>query len=942
MPKKLITYISAFLLCFLFAGLRTIAQETTVREKLHLNGIWKLRLDASGIGVKNNWQDSSFSENVKLPGSLEENQKGTIVSEATTAHLNQTRQYIGAAWYQQEVDIPGSWKDKQVELFLERTKATRVWVDRQFVAKSTLLSAPQVYNLTGKLAPGKHRLTILVDNSPNLVSVGGSHALSEHTQTNWNGIIGDMYLEATGKLKIDRVRLAPDVKTRTVNMALSLLNAGQYSGNIVVELQAASGNLPVTHTAEPLRFKVKLAGKDTTLNLAYPLGEKALLWSEYTPALYKLAICIREKKQLCDSTSVVFGLREFKPEGTQFRINDVITFLRGKNESCVFPLTGYPPTDTAAWRKLFRIAKTYGINHYRFHSWTPPEAAFEAADREGIYIQAELPNWANFTVKDTFHTQFQYQEGKAILDAYGNHPSFVLFTLGNELVGDEALINKMVSDFRTYDDTRRLYAHGTNAFYNEPHPGKTDDFWVTMRTGKETPDGKYDVRGSFATTEDTGNGIINSQKPSVRRDFSTAIKALKLPVIGHEIGQYQVYPDYTEIPKYSGVLRPLNFKIFQQRLSEAGMGDEAADFFRASGKLAALLYREEIEMALRTPGFAGFQLLDLEDFPGQGTALVGLLNAFMENKGLITPGEFRRFNNDVVIQLLMDKYTWTTDETFTADAQLVNYSAENILGKELAWTIIDKNKTLASGKLPVQAEKGKINPLGKISFPLQGISKAEKLTITLALTGTELRSEYPVWVYPAKADITVPQNVTVATRLDENAIATLDSGGRVLLFPDHQEIRDKSVKGQFISEFWNWKVFKGAAENMKRPVSAGTLGIFTHPEHPVFNSFPTDFYSNWQWWTIVKNSRPLILDGTDRAYRPIVQVIDNIDRNHKLGIIFEFKTGRGKLLICTANLLQLMNDPAARQLYHSMLHYASSDKFNPQKNISLQQLKELL
>ena len=116
------------------------------------------------------------------------------------------------------------------------------------------------------------------------------------------------------------------------------------------------------------------------------------------------------------------------------------------------------------------------------------------------------------------------------------------------------------------------------------------------------------------------------------------------------------------------------------------MGDQAHDFFWASGKLAVLLYREEIEMALRTPELAGFQLLDLQDFPGQGTALVGLLNAFMESKGLITPEAFRQFNNDVVVQLLMDKYVWTTDETYTADVQLVNYSPKAITGKRLVWS----------------------------------------------------------------------------------------------------------------------------------------------------------------------------------------------------------------------------------------------------------------
>jgi hypothetical protein len=938
-------YIRAFMfLCLGVAGLPGLAQEHPVRKQLSLEGKWTCRLDPSRTGLQQNWQDSTYAEEVRFPGTLEQNKKGTYVATSSPSYLNQTYKYAGAAWYKKEIAVPSSWNNRQVDLFLERTKATWVWIDGKPVGHSTLFSAPQVYDLTGKLTPGKHTLTIMVDNTPAMFPVGGSHALSEHTQTNWNGILGRMFLEAADKLHVSWVKVAPDVKNKVANVQVQVVNGNAASQNITLELKALAWNTPVQHAVKPRVFQVSLKGRDTVLNLVYPLGEKAVLWSEYTPALYKLTVDLRDQNRRCDSRSISFGLREFKPAGTQFSVNGSITFLRGKNESCVFPLTGYSPMDTAAWRKHYRTAKQYGINHYRFHSYTPPEAAFEAADVEGIYIQAELPNWADFAEKDTFRTQFQYKEGRTILDAYGNHPSFVLFTLGNELGGDKAVHAKMVDDFRSYDD-RKLYAQGTNAFYGDPAPGKTDDFWVTMRTGKESPGREFDVRGSFATTEDNGSGIINTTLPSALRNFSAAIRGVKLPVIGHEIGQYQIYPDYTETSRYTGVLRPLNFGIFQKRLQQAGMADQARDFFKASGKLAALLYREEIEMAFRTPGFAGFQLLDLQDFPGQGTALVGLLNAFMENKGLITPAEFRQFNNDVVVQLLLDKYTWTNKETLQAPVQLVNYSPADIVGKELKWSVVaaGTNRPLATGKLPVAlAGKGRINPLGQISFPLHKLSRAVKLLVQLEVAGTACKSEYPVWVYPHAPEVRMPKDVIVAAKLDDAVLEQLNQGAKVLLFPNHKEIETKSVGPQFISEFWNWLVFKGGAERNKRKVSAGTLGILTDPEHPMFQEFPTEFHTNWQWWSIATNARPLILDSTRPDYRPIVQVIDNIDRNHKLGMIFEMKVGKGSLLVSMANLPELLDRPEARQLYYSMLRYMSSDRFRPQYQVSVSELKELL
>lgn len=906
-----------------FASCLFTCMNVHAQEKISLAGTWKFQADPSGTGIQHNWQDSSFIEAVRLPGSMEGNKKGTYVQKPSSSFLNQTWQYIGAAWYQQEIEIPASWKKKQVKLFLERTKVTQVWVDDQLIGRSTLLSAPQVYDLGEKLTPGKHRLTIMVDNSPKLVSVGGSHALSEHTQTNWNGIIGKMYLEAAGQLKINWIKVTPDVKNKAAQVRLSLRNRHPSTQKIIVEINTSSGKEQVKK-----QFRVAVNQGDTVLQLACPLGENALLWSEYTPSVYHLTVNLLNKKHVRHSKSTSFGLREFKTSGTQFSINNTITFLRGKNDGCIFPLTGYPPMETEEWRRLYRIAKTYGINHYRFHSYTPPEAAFEAADLEGIYIQCELPNWANFTLKDTFHTNFQYREGKAILDAYGNHPSFVMFSLGNELEGERSIHEKMVHDLRAHDN-RRLYAFGTNAFFADPKPGAADDFWVTMRTGKESPGRESDVRGSFATTEDSSNGILNTMPPSTRRNFSSALKGVQLPVIGHEIGQYQVYPDYTEIPKYTGTLRPLNFEIFRKRLQDAGMGDQAVDFFKASGNLSALLYREEIEMAFRTPGFAGFQLLDLQDFPGQGTALVGMLNAFMENKGLITAETFRRFNNDVVLLLLMDKYVWTNNETFTADVQLVNYSPKP-LTDNISWTISNAATTqqLSSGK-------------GRLSFPLHNISKATKLLVKLQMPGTAYENEYPVWVYPAQVN-TSSTSVKIATALDDHTIEILNKGGKVLLFPDHQSIKDKSIRPQFIAEFWNWLVFKGGAERNKRPVSAGTLGILTDPTHPLFNSFPTEFHTNWQWWAITKNARPLILDKTEKDYRPIVQVIDNIDRNHKLGMIFEFKVGKGSLLVSMVNLPAMANRPEARQLYGSILRYMESGDFRPNRMISNIALRELL
>ena len=142
---------------------------------------------------------------------------------------------------------------------------------------------------------------------------------------------------------------------------------------------------------------------------------------------------------------------------------------------------------------------------------------------------------------------------------------------------------------------------------------------------------------------------VNAKPPETMTDYRDFVEQHKnAPVVSHEIGQWCVYPNLDEMTKYTGLLKARNFEIFQDQLERNGMLNQAHDFLMASGKLQALLYKEDIESALRTPGFGGFQLLDLHDFPGQGTALVGVLDPFWDSKGYITAEQYRRFAGPIV------------------------------------------------------------------------------------------------------------------------------------------------------------------------------------------------------------------------------------------------------------------------------------------------------
>jgi hypothetical protein len=938
--------LKASLICIVFIFFLSCSSKhpENLRMVYDLSGTWQFSTDYDDEGISGKWYLKNFTDSILLPGTLDENKKGRQNTDTTDIHLNRIYRYYGPAWFKKEINIPTEWEGKHIELIMERTKVTHVWFDTTYIGTSNSIFSKQVYDLSDFITPGNHTLTVQVNNDIKLVPVEGSHAYEENTQTNWNGIIGKFCLEISNRERIKNIKVYPDIDKKLAKVIVILDPGDKTPKNVAVALKAEVWNTSEKKYLRTKTYSITEIAPCKRFELVYDLGKKAISWSEFNPVLYRLHVTLTSDGEPLDYQTVDFGFREFKTGGTNFTINGLKTFLRGKHDGCIFPLTGYPPMDTAGWTRVFRIAKSYGINHYRFHSWCPPEAAFIAADICGIYLQPELPAWWSFKAQDSSQVAFMMNEGYTILDNYGNHASFVMFALGNELFQDRTILQQMVTNFRQYD-SRHLYAQGSNNWLGDPKLAEGDDYWTSFRTGTEKSDCSTDLRASFSFLDSREGGILNTFYPSTDRTYSKAISSIPVPVIGHEIGQYQVYPDYNEIPKYTGILKPWNLEIFRKRLADKGMDDQASDYFMASGKFASILYRDEIELAIRTPGFGGFQLLDLQDYSGQGTALVGMLDAFMDSKGLISPEEFRQFCNDVVLLLIMPRFCWTTRDTINAAIQIANYGLAALTQKTISWRFIlkENDRVMDSGNLTKDIiPQGEITTAGEIKIKPGNLEKATEARIEITLEGTGYKTQYPIWVYPAVNNVITPVGIKIASLLTPDVISTLNAGGKVLFFPDLKANENNSVEGMYITDFWNWDMFRKFTEMVHKKVSPGTMGIITNPVYPLFVDFPTDFHSNRQWWAIVKNSRPLILDNTPREYRPIVQVIDNIGRNHKLGLIFEFRVGTGKILVCASNLPALTDKPEAQQLYASILKYMQLEQFNPPAEISITELKRLL
>lgn len=915
MRNHVVLLILSFVLFSAYAGAKEPVND---RKQLSLAGEWK-----SSLGM------------CMLPGTTDENKLGSGEhSKTTTFQLTRTYPYTGMVEYTREVDIPVSFKGKHLSLVMERTKPSTLWIDGDSIGSLGHIYAPHVYELPANLTSGKHLIKIRIDNSTNSVpkDIQGSHAWTDGTQTNWNGIVGNFYIEAANHTYINNVQVYPQVKDKKALVRVKIKS--DKGGKATIWINGKAWNTPEDRSLRQQKFQVKVKAGENQYELLLDMGNDPLLWSEFHPALYRLNITIRKDKEL-DNQVVNFGMREFSTIGTQFAINGFKTFLRGKHDACVFPLTGYAPMDVEAWRKVFQIAKSYGINHYRCHSYTPPRAAFEAADIEGIYFHVELPLWGSIKPEKKELNDFLVREGRMILDSFGNHPSFMMLGLGNELNGDQQLMSQWVADFRIRD-SRHLYSYGSNNNLGWAGPQEGEDFLVTCRVGDGEGYSTH-TRTSFAFVDAEKGGILNNTRPSTTGTYSGAISRSKVPVISHESCQFQIYPDYSEIKKYTGVLYPYNLEIFRDRLKENNLTKQALAFHDATGRFAVECYKADMEYGFRTPGFGGFHILDLQDFPGQGSALVGILDAFMDSKGIVKPEVFRGFCAPVVPLAVMSDYCWRNNQTLTVDVALSNYT-EADWKNEVRWSLSARDVDWArNGVLSSNVVQGDVTTVGRIELPLQAIKKATQLVLILETGG--YRNQYNLWVYPDENEST--KGIHIANTLDTTTMKLLEQGAKVLLIPNHKEIESQSVGALFTPDYWNYAMFKGISESAGKEVSPGTLSILVNPEHPLFSNFPTENHSDWQWWSIIHNSRPMILNNTPAGYTPLIQVVDNVERNYKLGLLFEFAVNKGKLLVCMSNLANIQNTPEGVQFQNALIRYMNSTTFAPADHITWNELKAL-
>lgn len=915
-----------------------LCMMANAQRSIDLSGIWRFSQGGS----------PALNDKVKLPGSMLTNGKGDDVTVNTRwtgglydssfyfnpymeryrragkmklpFFLTPSKYYVGNAWYGKTVTVPKAWKKLRVFLCLERPHIeTTVFINGKQAGKDSSLSVPHEFDITPYIIYGQpNDIRIRVYNGIENVCVGqDSHSVTDQTQGNWNGIVGSIQLIAKPKQYIRNVQVYPDIHSKRIKVELGIVGGkGKY-------------NLKFNVAGRNHNMRKIIADGQGKVTLTLPMGDDVKLWDEFTPNLYTLTSILGE-----DTVRTTFGMREISIKGRQFYMNGRKTWMRGTVESCCFPLTGYPPTNEAEWIRVFRKCKEYGLNHVRFHSYCPPEAAFSAADKVGIYLQPEGPSWPNHGVKlgrGMSIDHYLLQETQRMVERYGNHPSFCMLAAGNEPAGDWV---KWVGDFVDYwkqtGDRRRVYCGAS-----------VGGGWAW------DPKSEYHVKGGAKGLDwvkrapqsaDNFNENVIRVTQKGRKPITFNVNE---PLLTHELGQWCAFPDLKETSQYTGAYKARNFEIFSDLLKDNGMASQAEKFLHASGKLQTLAYKYDIERNLRTKDYAGFQMLSLNDYSGQGTALVGVLNVFWREKGYCTAKDWTQFCSPIVPLAKFPKFVYTNDDTLSVDIEMYNAYKEPLKNARSTYFIHDYERNEYSHGLLSQQDiaVGKNIVLGTARFPLSQFKKPVKLTLTVITNPQNdvkqrIENHWDFWVYPHSQDIPPVKDVYVSDTLNRKVMDVLRKGGKVLITAAGKVTMGGDVKQHYLPVFWNTSWFK-----MRPP---HTTGAYIDAKHPMFRDFPTDDWANLNWWELLNKAQVMNLRDFPSSYQSPIQPIDTWHVSRKLGMVIEANVLNGKLLMTTMDIeSNLSARPVARQMRKAILEYMNSDSFKPAITITPQLVQRL-
>jgi hypothetical protein len=913
------------------------------RPSIDLCGEWEFKLDPLDVGRAQKWFEAAvpYERRIRVPGAwnaqgvafesadqlrayeekcLEEqkalNKLGTLGVQRESERLFSA--YPGPGWYRKKVTIPAGWTGRIPWLIFDGVhREAEVWVNGQSVGTHHSYLTPFRIDLSRHAKAGETiTITARVDarRRKEVDPLMGCLDTLDFLYVTWGGLHGRVRLEATGVTRMEDVFVVPQLASETAEIRLAIKGATTGPFVMAAEILGASG-------ASVIAVKEAIVGDATEAVLAARIP-KAKLWSPKTPYLYTARVQLLSDGAVIDTRSVRFGMREFKVAGGKFLLNGKPIFLRGYGDDCIFPNTICPPADKSEFHRRLSLAREYGFNYVRHHSWTPPEEYLEAADELGLMLQPEFPfayRWDLPTTPEAKRSALAQWE--AVIRLNRNHPSIVAWCLGNELYDSFDLAPEMYGAAKRLDPTRVVIdSDGCNFKHKDR---ETLDFLV-VQFGE-------------------GNSIgFQDSKYSIPKDVTK-------PVVAHEMGYFVTLPDLKQLDLFQGGVR--SYWLLQARDLTARQGLQTAypDWLASSYRLQAASLKSNQEAARRSR-LSGTSVWLFQDYPN---CAEGVVDMFFRPKG-VRPEEFRKCNAPTVLLLDAPRRSWRSGETVDFKFVVSRFEDEPSDDATLRWELKSGTETLASGvqeRLQITADGVQELPALKLEMP--SWTRAGQLMLKAELVDANGKTEnsWNLWVFPTELQASrkvrssgfdalrkvypwglehtlnpapADTDLLVTTRLGQAALDYLKAGGRVILLEPEPVFRVE--KTNFRLSSWD---------------GGGPSGTILDAQHPALRAMPSEGWCDLQFYPLIQGSKTVLLDSLPAKIRPLVRCIDRPTRLANRAYLFEASVGQGKLLVSGFNFTRAIDsqDPAGIFLFDQLVRYALGSDFTPEVSLPEEALK---
>ena len=774
------------------------------------------------------------------------------------------------------------------------------WINGRFLGRHEGYSAPFAFRVPPDvLRRGENRVTLAVSN----------HRLAGYLGRPVVGTTSRMGCECTGGI-------FGDVALRNLEDGLKdiWVSTSEDCRSFTVHTSGASDREKTVRVFDGERCVLSAKLRRGECGVTFP-AEGLTLWSPESPKLYVAAVSTERQKE-----RVRFGIRRLRAVGTNLFLNGKPFYFRGTCEHCYFPYTVHPPRDKTYYRAVIRKQKHLGFNAIRFHTYVPPVEYMEAADELGIVMEAETPNNTSLA------------EWEEIIRFCRRHPAISLYSTGNELQIDDPYVEHLraCADL-VHRETDSLFSPMSamrGIEYNFVDSDTVDEpFRHHPRRLREISE-FCDLYNSYSL------GLTSYFSASGTHEVLDERNAVYgKPLLSHEIGIHGTYIDLSLEERYRGTrIGDTEFMSSVRRhLEDKGLSDRANLYYRNSAAWQQILRKHCFETVRRCETFSGFDFLGEIDTHGHTFGYcVGMMNEFYELKPGETAENVRRYNSDTV--LLADLPSCVNlDAASTVHIPLLVSNFGGRIPKALLQIRIRSEgevlyrKEVRTGEIP----DGGLTRLYALDFRTPSPEKPMKLTLHVSLSGgdTDCENAWDLYVFPKSAapseDLLRRKNAVVFDECGPESLKNiLKEGKNAVLFSP----------GPFPSSEVSWQI----------ALAGRTTGHLATAiaDHPLTEDFPHDGFCGMQFARMLEGGRSAVLDLTGFPHRPVIDIASSYKNARREAMLFEFRVGGGKLLVCTLNLRE--DDPGAVWLKNRILSYAAGEDFQPAQTLTEEQLDRLL